>query len=153
VQVALKLIDERDFDHQGRMDFVDNVIDRSTGTIRGRAVFANPNNIFTPGMFARVRVPASPSYEALLVADAAIGTEQVRKYLLVVDKDDTVRQQYIVLGQLTPDGLRVIKEGLGPDDRVMVSGLMQARAGMKVRPQEQGAAAPGPAGGPPQQPK
>jgi RND family efflux transporter MFP subunit len=140
VQVTLKLIDERDFEHQGRMDFVDNVIDRATGTIRGRAVFANPNNIFTPGMFARVRMPASPPSEALLVPDAAIGTEQVQKYLLVVDAENTTRQKYIVPGQLTPDGLRVIKEGLGPDDRVVISGLMQARAGMKVRPQEQGAA-------------
>jgi RND family efflux transporter MFP subunit len=152
VPVTLKLIDERDFEHQGRMDFVDNVIDRSTGTIRGRAVFANPNNIFTPGMFARVRVPASPPNEALLVPDAAIGTEQVRKYLLVVDGEDTARQKYIVPGQVTPDGLRVIKEGLGADDRVVISGLMQARPGMKVRPQEQGAApaVPGAAGGPPQ---
>ena len=65
MQVALKLIDENEFAHQGRMDFVDNVIDRSTGTIRGRAVFANPNGVFTPGMFARVRVPGSPPYEAL----------------------------------------------------------------------------------------
>jgi len=152
VPVTLKLIDERDFGHQGRMDFVDNVIDRSTGTIRGRAVFANSNNIFTPGMFARVRVPASPPSEALLVPDAAIGAEQVRKYLLVVDAGDTVRQKYVTLGQVTSDGLRVIKEGLAPDDRVVISGLMQARAGMKVRPQEQGAtpAVPGAAGGPPQ---
>ena len=152
VQVALKLIDEQDFAHDGHMDFVDNVIDRSTGTIRGRAVFANPNNIFTPGMFARVRVPASPPNEALLVPDAAIGTEQIRKYLLVVDADDTVRQKYVTLGQVTSDGLRVIKEGLRPDDRVVISGLMQARAGMKVRPQEQGAtpAMPAAAGGPPQ---
>ena len=66
---ALKLIDENEFDHEGRMDFVDNVIDRSTGTIRGRAVFANADGVFTPGMFARVRVPASPPYEALLVPD------------------------------------------------------------------------------------
>ncbi len=152
VQVALKLIDERDFDHKGDIDFVDNVIDRSTGTIRGRAVFTNQSGVFTPGMFARVRVPASPSYEALLVPDLAIGTEQVRKYLLVVDADNTVRQKYIALGQLTSDGLRVIKEGLAPDDRVVVSGLMQARPGQKVTPQQQGAgtAAPGPAGGPPQ---
>jgi RND family efflux transporter MFP subunit len=152
VQVALKLIDERDFDHQGHMDFVDNVIDRSTGTIRGRAVFANPNNIFTPGMFARVRVPASPAYEALVVPDAAVGTEQTRKYLLVVDSSDTVRQKYITLGQVAPDGLRVIKDGIAPDDRVVISGLMQARPGMKVRPQEQGAApaVTGAAGGPPQ---
>ena len=152
VQVMLKLIDERDFAHQGTMDFVDNVIDRSTGTIRGRAVFANQSGIFTPGMFARVRVPASPPYEALLVPDSAVGTEQVRKYLLVVDGEDIARQKFVTLGQLTPDGLRAIKTGLGAQDRVVISGLMQARAGMKVRPQQQGAAPapPGSAGVSPQ---
>jgi RND family efflux transporter MFP subunit len=151
VKVKLKLIDENDFDHEGSMDFVDNVIDRSTGTIRGRAAFANANGVFTPGMFARVRVPASPPYEALLVPDSAIGSEQVKKYLLVVDATDTVRQKYVTLGQLTGDNMRVIKDGIGADDRVIVIGLMQARAGQKVRPQLQGApaAAPVPAGAPP----
>ncbi len=151
VPVALKLIDESDFDHKGRMDFVDNVIDRSTGTIRGRAVFANPNEVFTPGMFARVRVPGSPPYEGLLVPDAAISTEQARRYVVVIDEQDTARQKYVTLGQLTADNLRVIKDGIGPDDRIVVSGLMQARPGQKVRPEEQGAkpAAPSAAGGSP----
>ena len=139
VPVELKLIDEREFTHKGRMDFVDNVIDRSTGTIRGRALFANPNGVFTPGMFARVRVPASPEYQALLVPDIAIGTEQIHKYVLVVDGSNTAREKYVTLGQTTPDGLRVIKHGIGADDRVVVSGLMQARAGQKVKPQEQAA--------------
>src|SRR5262249_50699370 len=107
VQVALKLIDENDFEHEGRMDFVDNVIDRATGTIRGRAVFANPNAMFTPGMFARVRVPGSPPYEGLLVPDVAIGTEQARRFVTVVDDQDTARLKYVTLGQLTSDGLRV----------------------------------------------
>jgi RND family efflux transporter MFP subunit len=147
VKIALKLIDENDFDHEGRMDFVDNVIERSTGTIRGRAVFANQNEVFTPGMFARVRVPGSPPYEALLLPDAAIGTEQARRFAIVIDDKDTARPRYVTLGQLTKDGLRVIKEGIGPDDRVVVSGLMQARPGQKVRPEEQDAkpAAGGPA--------
>ena len=155
VQVALKLIDEKDFDHEGRMDFVDNVIDRSTGTIRGRAVFSNPSAVFTPGMFARVRVPGSPPYEALLVPDAAIGTEQAKKYVIVVDAQDTARQKYVTPGQLTSDNLRVIKDGIGPDDRIVVSGLMQARPGTKVRPEQQGAKPAGPAsaGGPPQKSK
>ena len=155
VQVALKLIDEHEFDHQGRMDFVDNVIDRSTGTIRGRAVFANPNNIFTPGMFARVRVPGSPPYEALLVPDAAIGTEQARKFVLTVNADNTVVPKYVTLGQTTADNLRVIKDGLGPDDRVIVNGLMRARPGQKVTPQEEGkpGAAPAQGASPPQTPK
>jgi RND family efflux transporter MFP subunit len=155
VKIALKLIDENDFDHEGRMDFVDNVIDRSTGTIRGRAVFSNPNEVFTPGMFARVRVPGSPPYEALLVPDAAIGTEQARRYVMVIDAQDTARQRYVTLGQLTSDNLRVIKDGIGPDDRIVVSGLMQARPGAKVRPEQDGAKPAGPAsaGGPPQQSK
>jgi RND family efflux transporter MFP subunit len=155
VKIALKLIDENDFDHEGRMDFVDNVIDRSTGTIRGRAVFSNPNEVFTPGMFARVRVPGSPPYEALLVPDAAISTEQARRFVTVIDAQDTARQRYVTLGQLTSDNLRVIRDGIGPDDRVVVSGLMQARPGQKVRPEEEGAKPAGPAsaGGPPQQSK
>jgi RND family efflux transporter MFP subunit len=137
VPVSLKLIDESDFDHQGRMDFVDNVIDRSTGTIRGRAVFSNPNGVFTPGMFARVRVPASAPYEALLVPDAAIGTEQARKYVLTVKPDDTAALTYVTLGQLMPGDLRAIKTGLKPDDRVIVNGIMRARPGQKVTPEEQ----------------
>ena len=155
VQVALKLIDETDFDHEGRMDFVDNVIDRSTGTIRGRAVFSNPSAVFTPGMFGRVRVPGSLPYEALLVPDAAIGTEQAQRYVIVIDAQDTARQRYVTPGQLTSDNLRVVKDGIGPDDRIVVSGLMQARPGTKVRPEEQGAKPAGPAsaGGPPQKSK
>jgi len=155
VQVALKLIDETDFDHEGRMDFVDNVIDRSTGTIRGRAVFSNPSAVFTPGMFGRVRVPGSLPYEALLVPDAAIGTEQAQRYVIVIDAQDTARQRYVTPGQLTSDNLRVIKDGIGPDDRIVTSGLMQARPGTKVRPEQQGAKPAGPAsaGGPPQQSK
>ena len=155
VQVALKLIDEKDFDHEGRMDFVDNVIERSTGTIRGRAVFANANGVFTPGMFARVRVPGSPPYEGLLVPDVAIGTEQARRFVVVVDDQDTARIKYVTLGQLTSDNLRVIKQGLGGDDRVVVDGLMQARPGTKVHAEEKGTkpAAPTQAGGPPQQSK
>src|SRR5437868_4409920 len=100
VEVAVKLIDESDFAHRGKMDFVDNVIDRSSGTIRGRAVLANPDGVFTPGMFGRVRVPGSPPYEALLVPDAAIGSEQVRKFVLVVDTDNVARTKYVTLGQI-----------------------------------------------------
>ena len=107
VVVSLKLIDEPDFKHSGYMDFVDNVIDRSTGTIRGRAVFSNPNAVFTPGMFGRVRVPGSASYSALLVPDSAIGSEQVRKFVLVIGPDNKVVPKYVTLGQLVGN-LRVI---------------------------------------------
>jgi RND family efflux transporter MFP subunit len=143
VEVAVKLIDEPNFAHAGKMDFVDNVIERASGTIRGRAVLANPNGVFTPGMFGRVRVPGSPPVEALLLPDIAIGSEQVRKYVLVVDADNVARTKYVTLGQLVGN-LRVIKDGVGPDDRVIVNGLMRARPGAKVTPQEQGAPPPAP---------
>lgn len=139
-EITLRLLDEKEFTHKGRMDFVDNVIDRSSGTIRGRGQFANPDGLFTPGMFARVRVPGSPPYEAMLVPDQAIGTDQARKFVLVVGPDDVATQKYITLGNVIPGNLRVIKEGIGPDDRVVVNGLMRARAGQKVTPQEQNAA-------------
>ncbi len=142
--VRLKLIDEPDFIHVGRMDFVDNVIDRSTGTIRGRASFANAAGIFTPGMFARLQVPGSPPYQALLIPDAAIGSEQARKFVYVVRPDNTVAQKYVVLGQLS-DGDRVIKSGIDADDRIIVEGLMRARPGVTVTPQT-GAAPPAKAG-------
>jgi multidrug efflux system membrane fusion protein len=145
--VALRLIDEPDYTHEGRMDFVDNVIDRTSGTIRGRAVFANSNGAFTPGMFGRVRVPASPVYAALLVPDAAIGTEQARKFVLVVDGENVVRQKYVTLGQMSGN-LRVIKDGIAADDRIVVNGLMRARAGQKVKPQEQGGTPSAEASGP-----
>jgi RND family efflux transporter MFP subunit len=134
--VKLKLIDEKDFTHSGRMDFVDNVIDRTTGTIRGRAEFANPDGLFTPGMFGRVRVPASPPHVALLVPDVAIGSEQVRKFVYVVDDKDTAQQKYVTLGPLL-EGLRVITTGLSAEDRVIVNGMAKVRPGAKVKPQAQ----------------
>jgi RND family efflux transporter MFP subunit len=134
VAVALKLIDEPDFSHQGRMDFVDNAIDRSSGTIRARAVFPNADGRFTPGMFARVRMAAAPPKDELLVPDAAIGAEQVRKFVLVVDAENVARPRYVTLGPVI-DGLRVITQGLTPDDNVIVNGLMRARPGAKVAPQ------------------
>lgn len=132
VPVRLKLIDEAGFSHDGHMDFVDNAIDRSSGTIRGRAQFANKEGLFTPGMFARAQVAAGPPREALLVPDSAIGSEQVRKFVYVVDDQDVVRTKYVTLGPLV-DQLRVV-EGLKPDDRVVVNGLMRARPGVKVTP-------------------
>jgi multidrug efflux system membrane fusion protein len=145
MKVSLKLIDENDFVHDGRMDFIDNVIDRSTGTIRGRALFDNPNGVFTPGMFARVRVPGSPAYEALLVPDAAIGSEQARKFVLVVDGDNKAQTKYVTPGQLV-GSLRVIKEGLTATDRVIVNGMARVRPGQPVNAQKPGAGPPPAAG-------
>jgi RND family efflux transporter MFP subunit len=142
VIVGLKLLDEKDFVHRGTMDFVDNVIDKSSGTIRGRAVFPNPDLVLTPGMFGRIRVPGSPTYQALLVPDAAIGTEQARKFVLVVGADNVAAAKYVTLGPVVDGNLRVIKDGLKADDRVIVNGLMRVRPGQKVTAQEQAASGP-----------
>jgi RND family efflux transporter MFP subunit len=143
-EIELRLLDEPAFRHKGKFDFIDNVISQTSGTIRARAVLANPDGLFTPGMFARVRVPASRPFEALLVPDSAIGTEQIRKFVYVVDGEKTVRQKYITLGSL--DGnLRVVQQGLEATDRVIVNGMVRARPGIKVTPQTEGekpAAAP-----------
>jgi RND family efflux transporter MFP subunit len=133
--VKLKLLDEPAFSHEGKIDFVDNAIDRSSSTIRARAVFANPDGRFTPGMFARVRTAAAAPKNELLVPDAAIGAEQVRKFVLVVDAENVARPKYVTLGPVV-DGLRVITQGLTPDDNVIINGLMRARPGAKVTPQQ-----------------
>jgi RND family efflux transporter MFP subunit len=133
--VKLKLLTEPAFSHEGTMDFVDNAIDRSSSTIRARAVFTNPDGRFTPGMFARVRMAAAPPKDELLVPDAAIGAEQVRKFVLVVDAENVARPKYVTLGPVV-DGLRVITQGLTLEDSVIVNGLMRARPGAKVTPQQ-----------------
>lgn len=144
-KVALKLLDEPSFRHEGTLDFIDNVIERTSGTIRGRAVLKNEQGLFTPGMFARVQVPASPPYEALLVPDTAIGTEQVRKFVLVVDAENTAKQKYVTLGPVV-DGLRVVKDGLAADDRIIVNGIARVRSNSKVTPQPEDAPAAKPPG-------
>ena len=109
--------------------------------IRGRAQIPNPKGLFTPGMFARVRVPGSLPYEALLVPDVAIASEQVRKYVMVVGADNKVTQKYVTLGQLSGN-LRVIKDGLSADDIVVVNGLARIRPNIEVKPQGEGAQPP-----------
>ena len=131
--IGLKLIDESTFSHEGRLDFLDNAIDRSSSTIRARAVFANPRGEFTPGMFARVRMAPAPPKNSLLVPEAAIGAEQLRKFVLVVDAEMVARPKYVMLGPVV-DGLRVVS-GLVPEDNVVINGLMRARPGVKVTPQ------------------
>jgi len=145
VPINLRLINEPTFSHRGKMDFVDNAIDRSTGTIRARAVFANPKGKFTPGMFARIQVAAAAPSEALLVPEAAVGAEQVRKFVFVVDAENVARPKYVTLGPVV-GGLRVITQGLEPDDNIIVNGLMRVRPGVKVAPQRSTIASALPAG-------
>ncbi|WP_295556766.1 efflux RND transporter periplasmic adaptor subunit [uncultured Hyphomicrobium sp.] len=129
--VRLKLIDEDEFKHEGRIDFVDNVIDRSSGTIRGRAEFNNPDGKLTPGMFGRVQITTSPPAMALLVPDSAIATEQVRKFVYAVSPDGIANPKYVTLGPLV-DGLRVIASGIDANDTLVVNGLLRVRPGIKV---------------------
>ncbi|OYX72231.1 MAG: efflux transporter periplasmic adaptor subunit [Rhizobiales bacterium 32-66-11] len=133
--VKLKLIDDKSFVHVGKMDFLNNVVDRATGTIRGRAVFDNKNDLFRPGMFARIQLPASAPYQALTVPDVAIGSEQLRKFVYVVGPENVIQQKFVEIGQLEGTA-RVVKSGLTPEDLVVVNGLMRVRPGVKVTPQE-----------------
>ena len=119
--------------HEGAVDFLDNRLDVGTGTLRGRGLVKNQDLSILPGQFARVRVLGSSPYEALLLPDTAIATDQSRKIVFVVNADNTVEAKPVVLGPLD-DGLRVIREGLKADDRVIVDGLQRARVGAKVTP-------------------
>jgi RND family efflux transporter MFP subunit len=131
--VYLGLANETGFPHEGRLDFVDNQVDPNTGTIRTRAVFSNRSRMLTPGLFARVKLVGNAKMNALLVRDAAIGTDQDRKFVLVVGPGDTLAYRPIVPGRLI-DGLRIVTSGLEAGDRVVVNGLMRVRPGMKVAP-------------------
>jgi multidrug efflux system membrane fusion protein len=139
VEVALP--DERGFPHKGRLDFLDNRLDQGTGTLRARAVLSNKAGLFSPGMFARVRVTGTPVYAALLVPDEAIGTDQTNKYVLVVLDDGMVQRRNIELGPLV-DGLRVVRHGLAAGDWVVTRGLQRARPGSKVEPKRMVVAEP-----------
>ena len=128
--------------HEGKMDFLDNRLDLSTGTLRSRAVIPNKDLSILPGQFGRVRLIGSAPYEALLLPDTAIATDQSRKIVFVVKDDNTVEAKPVVLGPLD-EGLRVIREGLKAEDRVIVDGLQRARVGAKVTPHPAPAAAGG----------
>jgi multidrug efflux system membrane fusion protein len=131
VQVALS--GETKPSHEGKMDFVDNRMDISTGTLRGRALIPNHDLSILPGQFGRVRLIGSLPYEALLIPDSAIATDQSRKIVFVVKDDDTVEAKEVTLGPLD-EGLRVIREGLKAEDRVVIDGIQRARVGARVSP-------------------
>ena len=135
IPCLLQLTDETGFPHEGYVDFVDNRIDPTTGTIRARAVFKNPKGYLLPGLFGRIRVPGSGRYQAILVPDEAIGADQDQRLLMIVGPDDVVNPRPVKLGALFGN-LRAIESGIGKADRVVINGLMQARPGMKVSPHE-----------------
>jgi RND family efflux transporter MFP subunit len=129
-QVQLRLLDETGFGHEGRVDFVDNAFDGRSGTIRGRAVVANPELFLTPGSFARLRLFAG-DVPALLVPDAAVAADQSGRMVLTVTPEGTVAPRTVQLGPLV-GGLRVVRSGLAPEDRVIIGGLHRARPGSHV---------------------
>ena len=131
--VQVSLTGETKPSHNGKVDFLDNRLDVSTGTLRGRAVIPNKDFSILPGQFGRVRLIGSSPYDALLLPDTAVASDQSRKIVFVVRDDDTVEARQVTLGPLD-QGLRVIREGLKPEDRVIVDGLQRARVGAKVSP-------------------
>jgi len=132
--VYLRLADEEGFPHRGHMDFVDNRLDPNTGTMTGRAIFPNPDGLLTPGLFARVRLPGSGVHEAVLIPDAAIGSDQTEKYVYAVDGDNSISYRKVRVGPLV-HGLRVVREGLKPEERIVVVGLMRVYPGVTVMPE------------------
>lgn len=132
----MELSNETGYPHKGYVDFIDNRMDPNTGTIRGRGVFPNPDNTLTPGLFARMKITGSGQYKALLVPDEAVGSDQSQKFVMVVNPENMVEYRQVTLGPRV-NGLRVIRQGVGPDDRIIVNGLQRAMPGMKVSPVEE----------------
>ena len=133
--VYAHLTDETEWPWKGQLNFLDNQVDRGAGTIRARATFPNAGYFVTPGQFGRIRIPASQQHVAILIPDAAVVTDQSRKVVMTVKEDGTVEQKVVRPGPMTDDGLRIIRSGLAPTDRVIINGLVRARPGGKVTPQ------------------
>jgi multidrug efflux system membrane fusion protein len=134
LKVSVMLTDEKAFTHQGVLDFTDNRVDASTGTMRLRAVFENKDHFLTPGLFGRIAVPGSPEYQAVMIPDEAILTDLDRRYVYVVGDGGAVQQRPIRTGSRT-DNYRIVREGLKGDETVVINGLQRVRlGGGKVTP-------------------
>ena len=129
--IQMALADEETFVRTGTLQFLDNQLDPSTGTINGRAVFKNADRRLTPGLFVRLRLPGTVSYAGVLVEDRAVGTDLDRRFVLVVDGDKKVQSRPVSLGPLV-DGLRVVRTGLTAGELVVVNGLQRVRPGAQV---------------------
>ncbi len=135
VEVGLQT--EQGYPHEGKLDYIAPTLNQSTGTLAVRGIFSNPNRTMLPGYFVRVRVPIDKQENALLVPDTALSSDQGGRYVLVVNGDNVVEQRHVQTGQLEDGGLRVIEDGLKPEDRVVTAGLLRAIPGQKVDPQLQ----------------
>jgi len=143
--VRLQLADEQGFPHQGHMDFVDNRIDQATGTMQARAIFKNPYHVLVPGMFAQIQLLGEGPYEALMIPDEAIGADMAQRFVFVIDENNVPQRRPVVLGRVV-DGLRIIRNGLNRNDRVVIKGIQRVRPGSPVNPQPADLAETPPAG-------
>jgi membrane fusion protein, multidrug efflux system len=134
IPVYLQVESEEGFPHEGTADFIDNTYNAATGTLQVRGRFPNEDGFLMPNAFVRVRIAGTPRHEAILITDRAVGTDQGQKFVLVVDQDNVVHARPVELGPVV-EGMRVVRNGLGPDDRVVINGLMNARPGSKVTAQ------------------
>jgi RND family efflux transporter MFP subunit len=132
-QVGVGLPDETGFPHDAKLDFLENRLDQGTGTLRARAITSNGDRVFSPGMFARVRLQGSPEYAAMLLPDEAIGTDQANRFVYVVGDDDIPVRRTVELGPMDT-GMRIIRKGLSPDDWVILRGQQRVRPGQKIVP-------------------
>jgi RND family efflux transporter MFP subunit len=132
--VQIGLANEEGFPHSGTVDFVDNQLNPQTGTIRARAVLANKDGQFTPGLFARVQLVGSDEYNAILIDDRAVNTDQSQKYVLLLGAGNKVEYRKVKLGRVI-DGLRIVREGLKPGDVIVVNGAQRVHPGLAVTPQ------------------
>ena len=134
-RIEARLIDETEWVHKGRMTFVDNEIDPNSDTIRGHATFSNPDHVILPGMFARARLFGAGEHEAVMIPDVAVVADQARKLVMVLGKGNVVEARVVQLGPIV-DGLRVVREGLSQDERIIVNGIIRAHPGKPVTPTE-----------------
>jgi RND family efflux transporter MFP subunit len=133
IPAEMALVNQEGWPHKGEIDFVDNQINPETGTIRARGLFPNKDRLMSPGFFAKVRIPGSGEYDGLLIRDAAVGDDQGSSYVWVIDAEDKAVYRPVKLGPLV-EGLRVVREGLKADERVVILGLMSVRNGNQVKP-------------------
>jgi RND family efflux transporter MFP subunit len=131
--VYVALVDEDGYPHRGHMDFVDNQVDPNTGTMRGRAILSNEDGLLTPGLFVKVRLPGSGRYDAVLIPDSAIGSDQTDKFVYVLNDEGSVQRQVVKTGPIS-HGLRIVRDGLDGSEQIVVSGLQQIRPGVPVKP-------------------
>jgi RND family efflux transporter MFP subunit len=131
--VRIRLLDETVFTHKGRMDFVDNRLDPTSATMRGRALVPNPGAFLTPGQFGRVQLLGSGEFDAMLVPDSAILTDQSRRFVWIVGENNMPEQRVIEPGALER-GLRIVRAGIQPTDRIVINGMQRVRPGAPVAP-------------------